>query len=162
MSFDGTGYLLGPDDGPQWWLLDTRMNIKAATGAFTLIEWSAPEGFGPPPHIHGLEDEAFYILDGEIDIECGDKRFTAGPGDFALLPRGIPHGFVVTRGPVRGLQITTPSGFEEFVAEAGRPATRPGLPEPSVPDIPLLIAAGQRLGHQIVGPPPGPPSPGRS
>ena len=157
MSFDPGGYLLKPVDGPQFWFLDTRMNVKAAAeqtgGAFTLIEWAAPTGFGPPLHLHSNEDEAFYVLEGEIVIDCGDRRFTAGAGDFAFLPRGIPHAFVVTAGPVRGLQITTPSGFEEFVAELGRPAERPGLPEPSTPDIPRLIEAGQRFGHQILGPP---------
>ena len=29
MSFDAKGYVLGPNDGPQWWVLDTRMNLKA-------------------------------------------------------------------------------------------------------------------------------------
>ena len=162
MSFDSKGYLLTPDGGPQLWFLDTRMNIKAGGaqtgGAFTLIEWSAPVGFGPPLHVHGLDDEGFYILDGEISIECGDKHFTAGPGDFTFLPRGIPHTFLVTRGPVRGLQITAPAGFEDFIAEAGRPAQRPGLPEPTEPDIPRLAAAAQRYGSQILGPPPGPSS----
>jgi mannose-6-phosphate isomerase-like protein (cupin superfamily) len=162
MSFDSKGYLLTPDDGPQLWLLGTRMNIKAGGaqtgGALTLIEWSAPAGFGPPLHVHGLDDEGFYILDGEISIECGDQHFTAGPGDFTFLPRGIPHTFLVTRGPVRGLQINAPAGFEDFIAEAGRPAQRPGLPEPTEPDIPRLAAAGQRYGHQILGPPPAPPS----
>ena len=85
-------------------------------------------GFGPPLHVHGREDEAFYILDGQISVECGAKRFTAGPGDFTFLPRGIPHTFLVTRGPVRGLQIAAPAGFEEYIAEAGSPAQRPGLP----------------------------------
>jgi len=158
MSFDPRGYHLKAADGPQLWFLDTRMSVKAGAeqtgGAFTLIEWAAPAGFGPPLHLHHNEDEAFYVLDGEIVIDCGDRRFTAGPGDFAFLPRGIPHTFVVTAGPVRGLQITTPSGFEEFIAELGRPAERPGLPEPSAPDVPRLIAAGQRFGHEILGPPP--------
>jgi mannose-6-phosphate isomerase-like protein (cupin superfamily) len=158
MSFDSRGYHLKPADGPQLWFLDTRMSVKAGAeqtgGAFTLIEWAAPAGFGPPLHLHHNEDEAFYVLDGEIVIDCGDRRFTVGPGDFAFLPRGIPHTFVVTAGPVRGLQITTPSGFEEFIAEIGRPAERPGLPEPATPDVPRLIAAGQRFGHQILGPPP--------
>jgi mannose-6-phosphate isomerase-like protein (cupin superfamily) len=158
MSFDPSGYLLGPDDGPHLWFLDTRMSVKAGAdqtgGAFTLIEWSAPAGFGPPLHIHDREDEAFYILDGEITIDCGDHHWTAGPGDFAFLPRSIPHAFVVTGGPVRGLQLTTPSGFEQFIAEIGRPAEQPGLPAPSPPDIPRLIEAGSRYGHQILGPPP--------
>jgi mannose-6-phosphate isomerase-like protein (cupin superfamily) len=124
------------------------MNVKAGGaqtgGAFTFIEWSAPAGFGPPLHVHGREDEAFYIIDGQISVECGAKRFTAGPGDFTFLPRGIPHTFLVTRGPVRGLQITAPAGFEEFIAEAGRPAQRPGLPEPAEPDIARLRVAAWR------------------
>jgi quercetin dioxygenase-like cupin family protein len=160
MSFDAAGYLLSPTDGPQLWFLDTRMSVKAGAdqtgGAFTLIEWSAPVGFGPPLHLHDREDEAFYVLEGEMIVDCGQQRWTAGPGDFAFLPRGIPHSFIVTDGPVRGLQITTPSGFEQFIAELGRPAEHPGLPNPSPPDVPRLIEAGHRYGHQILGPPPSP------
>jgi hypothetical protein len=44
-----------------------------------------------------------------------------GPGDFVFLPRGIPHAFVVSDGPVRGLQITASAGFERFIEELGRP-----------------------------------------
>ncbi|MFI7705537.1 quercetin 2,3-dioxygenase [Nonomuraea sp. NPDC049480] len=158
MSFDPTGYLLTPADGPHLWFLDTRMTVKAGAeqtgGSFTLIEWSAPAGFGPPQHIHDREDEAFYILEGKITIDCGDHHWTAGTGDFAFLPRRIPHSFTVTDGPVRGLQITTPSGFEQFIAELGRPAEHPGLPAPAPPDIPRLIEASRRYGHQILGPPP--------
>jgi quercetin dioxygenase-like cupin family protein len=155
---DASGYLLAPGDGPQLWFLDTRMNVKAGAaqtgGAFTLIEWSAPAGFGPPRHQHDREDEAFYLLAGQITVDCGDQRRTAGPGDFVFLPRGIPHSFLVGDRPAHGLQITAPAGFEEFIAEIGRPAERPGLPEPSAPDVPRLIAAGQRYGQQILGPPP--------
>lgn len=132
MSLEPGGYLLTTGDGPQLWFAGTWMNVKAGGaqtgGAFTLIEWSAPAGFGPPLHIRGREDEAFCILDGQISIQCGGKRFTAGPGTSRSC-RGIPHTYLVTRGPVRGPQITAPSGFEEFIAEAGgRPAQGPGLP----------------------------------
>ena len=159
MSFDPQGYVLGPDDGPQWWFLDTRMNIKAGGeqthGAFTLIEWSAPAGFGPPLHRHDREDDAFYLLEGSVEIDCGDRHWSAGPGDFVFLPRGIPHGFVVSDGPVRGLQITAPAAFERFVADLGRPATGPGLPPPSQPDVTALIETGRRYGVETLGPPPG-------
>ena len=160
MSLDPKGYLLTPDDGPQQWFLDTRMNVKAGGaqtgGAFTFLEWSAPAGFGPPLHLHERDDEAFYLLEGELSLDCGDKHFTAGPGDFLFLPRGIPHTFLVTKGPVHGLQITAPAGFEDFIAEAGRPAQGPGLPDHTEPDMPRLLAATQRYGSQILGPPPQP------
>jgi mannose-6-phosphate isomerase-like protein (cupin superfamily) len=157
MSFDEKGYVLSPADGTHLWFLDTRMTIKAGGaqtgGAFAFIEWAAPLGFGPPLHVHGLDDEGFYILEGEISVECGDRTFTAGPGDFTFLPRGIPHTFLVTRGPVRGLQITAPAGFDAFITEAARPAAGPGLPEPAEPDIPRLLAASERYQNQILGPP---------
>ncbi len=160
MSFDPKGYLVTLDDGPQLWFLDTRMNIKAGGaqtgGAFTFLEWSAPAGFGPPLHRHERDDEAFYLLEGELSLDCGDKHFTAGPGDFMFLPRGIPHTFLVTKGPVHGLQITAPAGFEDFIAAAGRPAEAPGLPGHTEPDMPRLLAAAQRYGSQILGPPPQP------
>jgi quercetin dioxygenase-like cupin family protein len=104
--------------------------------ALTVIEWSAPEGFGPPRHVHHVEDEMFYVLEGEMVVECGDQRWTAGPGDFAFLPHGVAHVFVVSRGPVHGLQLTTPAGLEAFVEEVGRLPEGPGLPEPSIPDVP--------------------------
>jgi ethanolamine utilization protein EutQ (cupin superfamily) len=28
------------------------------------------------------------LLEGELSLDCGDKHFTAGPGDFMFLPRG--------------------------------------------------------------------------
>jgi mannose-6-phosphate isomerase-like protein (cupin superfamily) len=132
MSFDERGYVRGAGEGTDSWFLDTRMTVKAGFaqtgGAFTLLEFAAPVGFGPPRHVHHVEDEGFYVLDGELVVECGDRRWAAGPGGFVLLPRGIPHVFVVTRGPVRGLQITSPAGFEDLVAEIGRPPTGPGPP----------------------------------
>ena len=157
MSFDPQGYALPADAGEPVWFLDTRMTVKAGGaqtgGVFTLLEWAAPEGFGPPRHMHHREDEAFYLLEGEMDVECGDRSWTLGPGAFVFLPHGIPHSFVVTDGPVRGLQITSPAGFEHYISEIGGPAEHPGLPHPSQPDIPRLTKAAERFGHQIVGPP---------
>ena len=157
MSFDERGYVLGAGEGTDSWFLDTRMTVKAGFaqtgGAFPPLDSAPPVGFGPPRHAPHVEDEGFYVLDGELVVECGDRRWAAGPGGFVLLPRGIPHVFVVTRGPVRGLQITSPAGFEDLVAEIGRPPTGPGLPEPSEPDVPRLAAAAPRYGHEILGPP---------
>jgi mannose-6-phosphate isomerase-like protein (cupin superfamily) len=157
MSSDAQGYVLEAGTGESRWFLDTRMTVKAGgahtAGALTVIEWSAPVGFGPPRHVHHAEDEMFYVVEGEMVVECGGQRWTAGPGDFTFLPHGVPHVFVVSRGPVRGLQLTTPAGFEAFVEEVGRIPDGPGLPEPSMPDVPQLVEAGRRHGNAIVGPP---------
>jgi len=157
VSFDPRGYALAADAGHSVWFLDTRMTVKAGGeqtgGAFTMLEWAAPFGFGPPRHVHHQEDEAFYLLDGAITVECGDRRWTAGPGAFVFLPHGIAHAFVVDEGPVRGLQITSPAGFENYVNEIGRPPERAGLPDPTPPNIEQLLQAAQRYGVDIVGPP---------
>src|ERR1700754_3843878 len=39
---------------------------EPTAGAFALVEASVPPGGGPPPHLHTREDEAFYLLDGEL------------------------------------------------------------------------------------------------
>lgn len=157
MSFDPLGYSLPADAGEQLWFLETRMTVKAGGeqtgGAFTLLEWSAPAGFGPPSHVHRQEDEAFYLLEGELTVRCGDRRWTVEAGGFVFLPHGIAHSFIVSEGPVRGLQITSPAGFETYIQELGRPAAGPGLPEPTAPDIARLVEVSERYGTAIVGPP---------
>jgi len=158
MSFDPKGYALPADDGTAVWFLDTRMTVKAGgaetNGAFMFLEWAAPPGFGPPLHRHDREDEAFYLIEGAIKVSCGDRQWEVGPGGFVFLPRGIPHSFVVSAGPVRGLQVTAPAGFERFIGELGIPAPGPGLPPPSAPDIPRLIEVSARYGYETLGPPP--------
>ncbi len=158
MTFPADGYHLGAGEGDSWWFLDVRYDVKIAAGqtgsALTLMEFAAPAGFGPPRHLHEREDEAFYVLEGAMRVVCGSKTFDASAGSFVFLPRGIEHAFVVTGdGPIRGLQITNPSGFEEFVAEIGKRPEGPGLPPPEAPDIPRLEEAGRRGGRIILGPP---------
>jgi len=83
------------------------MTVKAGgdetNGAFTFLEWAAPWGLAPPPHRHDREDEAFYLIEGAIEVSCGDRQWEVGPGGFVFLPRGVPHSFVVSG-------LTWPSG----------------------------------------------------
>jgi mannose-6-phosphate isomerase-like protein (cupin superfamily) len=67
-------------------------------------------------HVHGEEDDAFYILDGELTFTFGDETATATPGTFVLVPPGVEHGFrndgVI---PVRMLNIHAPAGFDRRI-----------------------------------------------
>lgn len=159
MMFDKSGYLLPAGEGQSIWFLDTLMTVKAGgeqtRNAFTLIEWGAPVGFSPPLHVHQAEEEAFYVLEGEMTVTCGDRTWKATAGSFVLLPRGIPHTFVVDGPtPLKGLQITAPAGFEHFAAEAGEPAAKPTLPPAWQPDIQKLLSAAAKYGYEIKAPPP--------
>lgn len=157
MSLDPRGHALAADEGEPWWFLDCRMTLKVTGeqtgGAFTLLEWRAPTGFGPPRHVHDREDEVFHVLEGEMRVECADRSWEVGPGGTVFLPRGVEHCFVVTSGPVHGLQVTAPSQFEEYVRRVGRAPEHAGLPDPSVPDVPTLVAVTEELGMRLVGPP---------
>ncbi len=150
-------FVLHSGEGDATWFLGTLMTVKAGDAAtrsaYTLIEFQAPSGFAPPAHIHDDEDEAFYILEGALRIQCGDQSWTVGPGAFAFLPRGIPHTFTVEGdGPVRALQLTSPAGFEQFAAEVGEPAAARTLPPPAAPDVPKLLAAARKHRIQILPP----------
>lgn len=89
-------------------------------GALTFTEIEAVPGGGPPLHVHAVEDEWFYVLEGTFDIVLGDEVVRAGPGDFAFVPRGTPHRFAnAGGGSARILAALTPSGIEDFFRAAG-------------------------------------------
>jgi mannose-6-phosphate isomerase-like protein (cupin superfamily) len=67
-------------------------------------------------HVHAAEDDAFYILQGEMTFAFGGEELAAPPGTFVLIPPGVVHGFR-NRGdsPVRMLNIHAPAGFDERI-----------------------------------------------
>jgi len=104
------------------------VTAKDTDGAFSLTHCFFRKGFTPPPHYHQLEDESFYVLEGEIDFLVGDKRFTAGAGEFVFLPRNVPHHFNLVTETAKALLHISPAGFEIFFQEFGRPAQTLELP----------------------------------
>lgn len=157
------GYHLAEDEGDAYDFLSTLSIIKAAgaatNNALAVIEMRLPAGFSPPPHVHHNEDEAFYVLSGGIVAQLGEQQVVAGKGSFIWLPRGVQHGFVVDAAePCSMLVMTTPSGFDSFVADVGSSTTTTHrLPEPREPDVPRLIEIAGRYGIEFP-PPPGPAS----
>ena len=130
-----------------------RSTGQSTNGAFGLMEhWMMPPGFASPYHTHHLEDEAFYVLEGEIAFVCDGKWIKGGPGAYVFGPREIPHGFkVVGNTPARMLLLCSPAGFERFVLELSEPPTDPALP-PTPPDMNKLIALAAKYQVDIHGP----------
>lgn len=158
MSLGSSGYALGPGEGEHLWFFNGLFSVKAGgpdtRNAFTLIEAHLPDDLQVPPHIHEREDEGFYVLEGELTIVCGENNWTAGPGSFAMLPRGIPHSFSVTgNGSARMLQMTSPAQFEQFAAEMGEPATEAVIPQRTEVDVPKLLSIAPKYGIQMLPPP---------
>jgi quercetin dioxygenase-like cupin family protein len=113
------GYLLQAGEG-----LDGDPALKASrvstSGSLTLIE-SHTDG-GAPPHVHEREDEAMYVLDGEITLRVGDEEFRAGRNAFVFMPRGEEHSWDVVGDRAVVLVMATPAGLEEFLADFHRAA----------------------------------------
>lgn len=42
-------------------------------------------------HDHQDEDEFFYVLRGRFDLELDDGAVSIGPGEMAVVPRGVAH-----------------------------------------------------------------------
>jgi len=116
------------------------------TGSYEIFEQAGPPGSGPPPHHHPC-DEAYFMIEGEMDVLLGDRWVILKAGDFVHIPRGTPHCF---RYRVNGrfVSMTSGPGASQFFSEL---ATLP----PGPPDFPKVVAIAARNQVQLAGPPPG-------
>lgn len=138
-------------NAPALFFAGTRMTMhltgEQTGGQFCLLENLIPPGYATPPHLHENEDEAFLILEGELDVIVGGQALTVRAGESAFAPRGIPHQLRnAGNRPVRAMVLSTPAGFGEFVTAAGVPATD-GAPPAPVPE--QLAATAARFGIRI-------------
>jgi len=116
---------------PAYWFLDCLW-IVHATGAqtggkYSVIEQLMPEGSGPPPHVHPIE-EVFYVSEGEMTVHLGEDVITLGPGCMGHVPRNTVHWFKTTKGPFRVLNFYMPAGFEQVLIGCAQPAEARTLP----------------------------------
>jgi len=152
-------YVLRADEGEAIWFSGNLVTIKTGgaqtRGRLTVAESLNPAGFAPPLHRHLVEDEMFHVLSGVAEFRCDERSLNAGPGDFVFLPVGLPHTFIVGPDePLHLLQITSPSGFEDFAAAAGEKASQRRIPDPAPVDPAAMGHAAQQHSIEILGPPP--------
>lgn len=100
---------------------------------------------GPPLHVHLHQEEWFYVVEGEVIFQIGDRRNRLRAGDSVLGPRGIPHAFSsVGEKPGRMLIAFTPAGkMEQFFRDTA-------IPSPPVQDAAFF----RRYDIELVGPSP--------
>ena len=150
---------LGPGAGPAFSAVGDVYRFLATGeqtgGAYVLSEARVLPGGGPPPHIHHREDEAFFVLEGEITFTLGSQKVVAKAGSFIQGPRGIPHAFRNEGStPARMLIHVTPPDFEKFMAEIAQPV--PSFDSPPVPvtpaDLQKLLSVAPRYGIEVLPP----------
>lgn len=121
-------------------------------GIYALSEIRVSPNNGPPPHVHSRDDEAFFVLDGEITFQIGDQTIVGKAGCFVQGPRGIPHAFRNHgTSAARMLVFVMPAGFENFVKEFAQRI--PSFDSPPIPptqdEIEKLMATAPKYGIQI-------------
>ncbi len=145
-------------EGEQRWFCGGGKHTWLATseetgGAFLLFEFVGEQGKVTPVHIHPASDETFYLLDGEILLDLGGERRKLSTGGVVVIPRGVPHAFMVTSSQTRMLTLQTPGTDEAFFRIASEPAP-PGS-EPIPVDFDRIRDAAMQTGAiEILGPPP--------
>jgi len=92
-------------------------------GAYCLLDIGLAPGMTVPRHMHTREDEAYYVLSGELEVVVGDEVFILRAGDTLMAPRDIPHQ-LRNSGDVENhyLIMFSPSGFEGFLKATAVPA----------------------------------------
>ena len=108
-----------------------KITKEGTHGAFSLVEVNDNKTREIQPHRHTREDEAWYVIEGELSFEVGEEKATAGPGTFIYAPREVPHSFKVTKIPARYLILFSPAGIELLFAEVAelRKKLGEGTPE---------------------------------
>jgi quercetin 2,3-dioxygenase len=126
MAVEGDGFVVLPDRAPRFSgpqgreadvteLLATREQTGGALGLFR--QTIAPKS-GPPLHIHGAEDQFFYVVGGEFNFKLGDRVVGVPAGSIVFVPRGTAHTFQnVGTEPGVLLVGVTPGGLEMMFAE---------------------------------------------
>ena len=148
----GTAVAIGPGEGrtiegPAGGPLTVKVRGEDTGGALTALENVIAPGDGPPLHTHAGEDEAWYVCEGTLRFQLGDRIADAPEGSFVFVPRGMAHCFQnVGDAPARILVLFTPSGMERFFDRFA--ALPPGPPGPGT-----FSALGGEVGMEVVGPP---------
>jgi quercetin dioxygenase-like cupin family protein len=96
----------------------------------SMFDWMIPAGFATGRHVHRVQEETFYLLEGECEWHVGDKTIRATPGTYLFIPPGVPHNITnVSEKPARVLMTVSPPGHEHYFAELAELASQ-GAPDP--------------------------------
>jgi quercetin dioxygenase-like cupin family protein len=80
-------------DAVAWNVLGHRYFLKAESADTFCFETIDPPGAFVPLHVHPTQDEFIYVLKGALDLQLGDAKLQARPGDLVRMPRGLPHAY---------------------------------------------------------------------
>jgi quercetin dioxygenase-like cupin family protein len=144
------------DEGEARWWFGSLAVIKATAadtgGLLTVVEVTEAPGAEAPLHVHHRDDEAFWVLEGDVTFQVGDATIEAHAGDYVFAPRDIPHRFTVGDAGCRMLFIMVPGGLEGVLRATSQPAPSLTLPPPpeEEPDVEAIKAIVAAHGYELL------------
>lgn len=107
--------VVGPGGGDTFPSLDIVRKVSASeTGGWGVVVVTGYPGEGGRTHSHDGEAEAFFILEGPVDLLGAESVTRLETGAFVLIPPGVEHGLrMVGDGVSRWLAIW-PSALDGF------------------------------------------------
>jgi mannose-6-phosphate isomerase-like protein (cupin superfamily) len=92
---------------------DSNQRLEADGQTICIHEW---RGSGPALlHVHHEDDEAWHVLEGQLQFRFRDHSQAAPAGSTAFVPAGVPHTYEALPG-ARYLIILTPR-LRSLIAE---------------------------------------------
>lgn len=128
-------------------ILDVKISGSDTDGDLAIFEQtSLSQGKGTPLHIHFLQDEIFYVIEGSYYFQVGDEKFSLSKGDSIFLPRNVPHAWTQESEKGKMTVVMQPAGKLEdfFVTVAALDH------EPTPKEMEKIFADNDM---QVVGPP---------
>jgi len=101
------------------------------------------QGGGPPPHFHPW-DEAFYVVDGEVEVTVEGQSTTVSAGGYVHIPGGAIHAYKNISGTAKMIGVVSdPRGGQLFTA-----LDRLKVPE----DLPRILEIAESFGVTFLAP----------
>ena len=95
----------------------------------SMFHWTVAPGLSTGLHVHAVQEETFFVLEGECEWQIGEDRVKAGPGTYVFIPPGVPHCIAnASDRPAIMLMTVSPPGHEHYfeeLAELVMGASRP-------------------------------------
>lgn len=99
-------------DGSQLWLLADASDCCGALGANRLRLQAGSAG--ARPHLHKRSSEAFYVLEGALEMVIDGEPVRLEKGGYAVIPAGVVHSFAAGADAVADVFVTLAPGTDRF------------------------------------------------
>jgi quercetin dioxygenase-like cupin family protein len=97
----------------------------------SMFDWTVPAGFSTGLHVHRVQEETFYVVEGECEWQIGEQLVRAKPGTYVFIPPGVPHNIGnASDKPARMIMTVSPPGHEHYFEELSNMVAAGSPPDP--------------------------------